>query len=324
MAEEKEKFNKKWLILIAILVLIVIIVVTIILCLPGNPASTVSALRNQEQTFLLKDTRAKILYNNFEFKVENSDVKVYSQEMEDVETVLNSMSKVVDKYEDYAVFFEMNDYFYNNYKIATEALNKLESSKSAFVSQLENVEENYDENSSDFLRKAWLDMRVNFVDLLENLSTAFNSLNKIFANSYFGLEQNLATTVALNAVADYTSQLAITFSSLEKTDTESEVVSEYAYNGGALVRAFANFASSLFNGKISNDSKNFYLDQAVASNYEKINSFYTVFDQDSFQAIIASAKLSASGVTFSKTFENVKDENGCLTSVKNFLGGNNG
>ena len=163
MAEEKKKFNKKWLILIAILVLIAIIVVTIILCLPGNPASTVSALKNEEQSFLLKDSRSRLLYTNFENKVENSEIQVYSEEMKDVEIVLDSLSKVVDKYEDYAVFFEMNDYFYNNYKPATDALNNLQVSKNAFISQLEIVEEDYDENSSDFLRKAWIEIRVNLL-----------------------------------------------------------------------------------------------------------------------------------------------------------------
>lgn len=324
MAEEKKKFNKKWLILIAILVLIAIIVVTIILCLPGNPASTVSALKNEEQSFLLKDSRSRLLYTNFENKVENSEIQVYSEEMKDVEIVLDSLSKVVDKYEDYAVFFEMNDYFYNNYKPATDALNNLQVSKNAFISQLEIVEEDYDENSSDFLRKAWIEIRVNFVDMLENFSTAFKSLNNIFANSYFGLEQNLASKLALSAINDYTSALTESFSSLENFDKENIPLSLYSYDSAALVKVFEDYVNSFFNGEISNDSKNFYLDETISFDYQKINGFYSVFNQKSFQTVIASAQFGGNAVIFTQNFEGVQDENGCLNLVKDFLGGYNG
>lgn len=324
MAEEKKKFNKKWLILIAILVLIAIIVVTIILCLPGNPASTVSALKNEEQSFLLKDSRSRLLYTNFENKVENSEIQVYSEEMKDVEIVLDSLSKVVDKYEDYAVFFEMNDYFYNNYKPATDALNNLQVSKNAFISQLEIVEEDYDENSSDFLRKAWIEIRVNFVDMLENFSTAFKSLNNIFANSYFGLEQNLASKLSLSAINDYTSALTESFSLLENSDKENIPSSLYSYDSAALVKVFEEYVNSFFNGEVSNDSKNFYLDETISFDYQKINGFYSVFNQESFQTVIASAQFGGNAVIFTQNFEGVQDENGCLNLVKDFLGGYNG
>lgn len=324
MAEEKKKFNKKWLILIAILVLIAIIVVTIILCLPGNPASTVSALRNEEQTFLLKDSRTRMLYTNFENKVENSDVQVYSDEMADVEITLDSLSKVVDKYEDYAVFFEMNDYFYDNYSPATNALNDLQSHKEAFISQLETVESDYTENSADFLRKSWIELRSNFVNILENFSTAFETLNNIFANSYFGLEQNLATRLSLNAAYDFTAALSTSFSSLASSDTEDVAIAQYSYQSRAIVNAFENYANSFFAGETANDSKNYYLDSTIASQYQKIDNFYSLFGQQSFQSVIASAQIRGEELVFTQTFEGVQDEENILTLVKNFLGGYNG
>lgn len=324
MAEEKKKFNKKCLILIAILVLIAIIVVTIILCLPGNPASTVSALRNEEQTFLLKDSRTRMLYTNFENKVENSDVQVYSDEMADVEITLDSLSKVVDKYEDYAVFFEMNDYFYDNYSPATNALNDLQSHKEDFISQLETVESDYTENSADFLRKSWIELRSNFVNILENFSTAFETLNNIFANSYFGLEQNLATRLSLNAAHDFTAALSTSFSSLASSDTEDVAIAQYSYQSGAIVNAFENYANSFFAGETANDSKNYYLDSAIASQYQKIDNFYSLFGQQSFQSVIASAQIRGEELVFTQTFEGVQDEENILALVKNFLGGYNG
>lgn len=324
MAEERKKFNKKWLILIAVLVLIAVIVVTIILCLPGNPKSTLQALKNEEKSFLLKDANARLLYTNYENKVNNSDVKAYSKEMSDVEIVLDSLSKVVDKYEDYAVFFELNDYFYNNYKPATNALNDLQKQKDAFISQLEIVEKDYTEDSADFLRQSWINTRNIFVKILENLKITSDTLNNIFENSYFGLEQNLATRTSLNAINDYISVLTTSFSALAEADKEENTITQYSYDSDGITKAFENFVNGFFSGQIATDSKNFYLEDNISSKYQEINNFYSVFSQNSFQTLIASAKISANDIIFTLLFEEVEDDKGCLELVKTFLGGYNG
>ena len=153
MEEEKKKFNKKWLIVIAILVLIAIIVVTIILCIPGNPKSAVEALKKEEKSGLLQNSTTQSLYDNFEQVVAESSISSYSQEMQDVETILLNIEVIVDKYTDYAIFFEENEYFYDNYKPLTNSLNEIQNYKSEIVSELETVKNEYNKDSSDLLRK---------------------------------------------------------------------------------------------------------------------------------------------------------------------------
>lgn len=321
--EEKKKFNKKWLIVIAILVLIAIIVVTIILCIPGNPKSAVEALKKEEKSGLLQNSTTQSLYDNFEQVVAESSISSYSQEMQDVETILLNIEVIVDKYTDYAIFFEENEYFYDNYKPLTNSLNEIQNYKSEIVSELETVKNEYNKDSSDFLRKSWINVRENFVNMLDKYCTAFSTYRDIFLNSYFGLEQNLASSLTVNAVSDYLSVLRDDFKDLAKKDTADKNFTDYSYSNRVITIAFDTFVIKT-EQEISGDINNYYFDETISQKYEKINSFYSVYNQKNLYQVISSAYLNIDTITFVKVFEGITDNEGTYLALKEFLGGQNG
>ncbi len=323
MEEEKKKFNKKWLIVIAILVLIAIIVVTIILCIPGNPKSAVEALKKEEKSGLLQNSTTQSLYDNFEQVVAESSISSYSQEMQDVETILLNIEVIVDKYTDYAIFFEENEYFYDNYKPLTNSLNEIQNYKSEIVSELETVKNEYNKDSSDFLRKSWINVRENFVNMLDKYCTAFSTYRDIFLNSYFGLEQNLASSLTVNAVSDYLSVLRDDFKDLAKKDTADKNFTDYSYSNRVITIVFDTFVTKT-DQEISGDINNYYFDETISQKYEKINSFYSVYNQKNLYQVISSAYLSIDTITFVKVFEGITDNEGTYLALKEFLGGQNG
>lgn len=323
MEEEKKKFNKKWLIVIAILVLIAIIVVTIILCIPGNPKSAVEALKKEEKSGLLQNSTTQSLYDNFEQVVAESSISSYSQEMQDVETILLNIEVIVDKYTDYAIFFEENEYFYDNYKPLTNSLNEIQNYKSEIVSELETVKNEYNKDSSDFLRKSWINVRENFVNMLDKYCTAFSTYRGIFLNSYFGLEQNLASSLTVNAVSDYLSVLRDDFKDLAKKDTADKNFTDYSYSNRVITIAFDTFVTKT-EQEISGDINNYYFDETISQKYEKINSFYSVYNQKNLYQVISSAYLNIDTITFVKVFEGITDNEGTYLALKEFLGGQNG
>lgn len=323
MEEEKKKFNKKWLIVIAILVLIAIIVVTIILCIPGNPKSAVEALKKEEKSGLLQNSTTQSLYDNFEQVVAESSISSYSQEMQDVETILLNIEVIVDKYTDYAIFFEENEYFYDNYKPLTNSLNEIQNYKSEIVSELETVKNEYNKDSSDFLRKSWINVRENFVNMLDKYCTAFSTYRDIFLNSYFGLEQNLASSLTVNAVSDYLSVLRDDFKDLGKKDTADKNFTDYSYSNRVITIAFDTFVTKT-EQEISGDINNYYFDETISQKYEKINSFYSVYNQKNLYQVISSAYLNIDTITFVKVFEGITDNEGTYLALKEFLGGQNG
>lgn len=323
MEEEKKKFNKKWLIVIAILVLIAIIVVTIILCIPGNPKSAVEALKKEEKSGLLQNSTTQSLYDNFEQVVAESFISSYSQEMQDVETILLNIEVIVDKYTDYAIFFEENEYFYDNYKPLTNSLNEIQNYKSEIVSELETVKNEYNKDSSDFLRKSWINVRENFVNMLDKYCTAFSTYRDIFLNSYFGLEQNLASSLTVNAVSDYLSVLRDDFKDLAKKDTADKNFTDYSYSNRVITIAFDTFVTKT-EQEISGDINNYYFDETISQKYEKINSFYSVYNQKNLYQVISSAYLNIDTITFVKVFEGITDNEGTYLALKEFLGGQNG
>lgn len=323
MEEEKKKFNKKWLIVIAILVLIAIIVVTIILCIPGNPKSAVEALKKEEKSGLLQNSTTQSLYDNFEQVVAESSISSYSQEMQDVETILLNIEVIVDKYTDYAIFFEENEYFYDNYKPLTNSLNEIQNYKSEIVSELETVKNEYNKDSSDFLRKSWINVRENFVNMLDKYCTAFSTYRDIFLNSYFGLEQNLASSLTVNAVSDYLSVLRDDFKDLAKKDTADKNFTDYSYSNRVITIAFDTFVTKT-EQEISGDINNYYFDETISQKYEKINSFYSVYNQKNLYQVISSAYLNIDTITFVKVFEGITDNEGTYLALKEFLGGQNG
>ena len=323
MEEEKKKFNKKWLIVIAILVLIAIIVVTIILCIPGNPKSAVEALKKEEKSGLLQNSTTQSLYDNFEQVVAESSISSYSQEMQDVETILLNIEVIVDKYTDYAIFFEENEYFYDNYKPLTNSLNEIQNYKSEIVSELETVKNEYNKDSSDFLRKSWINVRENFVNMLDRYCTAFSTYRDIFLNSYFGLEQNLASSLTVNAVSDYLSVLRDDFKDLAKKDTADKNFTDYSYSNRVITIAFDTFVTKT-DQEISGDINNYYFDETISQKYEKINSFYSVYNQKNLYQVISSAYLNIDTITFVKVFEGITDNEGTYLALKEFLGGQNG
>lgn len=323
MEEEKKKFNKKWLIIIAILVLIAIIVVTIILCIPGNPKSAVEALKKEEKSGLLQNSTTQSLYDNFEQVVAESSISSYSQEMQDVETILLNIEVIVDKYTDYAIFFEENEYFYDNYKPLTNSLNEIQNYKSEIVSELETVKNEYNKDSSDFLRKSWINVRENFVNMLDKYCTAFSTYRDIFLNSYFGLEQNLASNLTVNAVSDYLSVLRDDFKDLAKKDTADKNFTDYSYSNRVITIAFDTFVTKT-EQEISGDINNYYFDETISQKYEKINSFYSVYNQKNLYQVISSAYLNIDTITFVKVFEGITDNEGTYLALKEFLGGQNG
>lgn len=323
MEEEKKKFNKKWLIVIAILVLIAIIVVTIILCIPGNPKSAVEALKKEEKSGLLQNSTTQSLYDNFEQVVAESSISSYSQEMQDVETILLNIEVIVDKYTDYAIFFEENEYFYDNYKPLTNSLNEIQNYKSEIVSELETVKNEYNKDSSDFLRKSWINVRENFVNMLDKYCAAFSTYRDIFLNSYFGLEQNLASSLTVNAVSDYLSVLRDDFKDLAKKDTADKNFTDYSYSNRVITIAFDTFVTKT-DQEISGDINNYYFDETISQKYEKINSFYSVYNQKNLYQVISSAYLNIDTITFVKVFEGITDNEGTYLALKEFLGGQNG
>lgn len=320
---EKKPFDKRWLVVVAILVLLAIIAVTIVLCLPGNPKSAIQALQKDSSNNLFADSNVEKSYDNFEEKIKTS-VSKYSAEMKDVQLFIESVSIVVDQYNEFAFHFKENENFYDNYKPVTSNLNEIQNIKQTIKNELTNVEENLDKDSKDFLRQAWINTRVLISQMTQKYSTAFDSLNKLFKGSYFGVEQNLASQTFFNVVNDYLTVIQEKFENLCKNDTVSTALEEYDYNFSAIITSFNNFVSNLegIEDGFEYDFLNYYYKESVKSNYEKINAFYNLYKQTDLGEVISSAKTENNGITFTKTFENVEDSNGVYTALKTYLGGN--
>ena len=54
---------------------------------------------------------------------------------------------------------------------------------------------------------------------------------------------------------------------------------------------------------------------------KKVAKFYTLYQQQTFQQIILSAKLAGSDIYFTKVFEGVEDNENVYKQVQIFLGG---
>lgn len=319
---EQKPFDKKWLIIIAILVLIAIIAVTIILCLPGNPKSAIQALQKDNENNIFADRATIQSYDSFESKIKNS-VSQYSDEVADVQIFIGDVAVVVDKYNDLVLFFQENENFYDNYKPVTENLTQLQNTKNSIIGELKNVESNLNEGSKDFLRASWINMRAMVSEMTQQYLNAFISLNQIFVGSYSGIEQNLASQTFFKTINDYLVVINDSFKDLCKEDTLSDSLQDYSYDFSAVMDSFNNFIAKLQTKENSfeYDFVNYYFNETVSANYQKINEFYTLYKQDSFVDVIKSAKEENKNITFTKTFDNVEDTNGVYTSLKSYLGG---
>ena len=161
MAEKKEYTtgSRKWLIILSVLVLVAIIAVVIVLLVPGNTYSMVEVLHSHSTTSFLNVDNTSERENYDKLKAE-FDIAVtgYKQEVEDIETLSQTINNVLDFYDEYTIFAKNNGTLTQNYKSIKSNLNKASRLQDDMNEEIVTLI-SLSDNSDTYQRNAWIDLR---------------------------------------------------------------------------------------------------------------------------------------------------------------------
>lgn len=320
MADKKEYSAggaKKWLVIVGVVVLIGIIITAIVLSIPANTYSMVTALQTNQQNFFLNDKTDEQNYDSFASKISsNGTISYYSQEVGDVKVLTQSMEVVLDFYNNYMAFAKNNDTLKDNYKTIKNNLQGAIKNQNDMNEIIENSLK-LTEVSGSYLQNAWIDFRKEYYQFLNNYQVAFNSLSQCYEKCFGqSLSNNIASKTILNTVNDYMDVFAKDIKVLISTNSKGDVSqSSYSYKSHGKVVDFSNFVSTY----IARNSQmtSYMFDETLQVKYEKINQFFSLYGEKNFFNVIDSISNDKYQVT--KTYENVVDENGVYSLVKQFI-----
>lgn len=321
MAEKKDYTtgSRKWLIILSVLVLVAIIAVVIVLLVPGNTYSMVEVLHSHSTTSFLNVDNTSERENYDKLKAE-FDIAVtgYKQEVEDIETLSQTINNVLDFYDEYTIFAKNNGTLTQNYKSIKSNLNKASRLQDDMNEEIVTLI-SLSDNSDTYQRNAWIDLRVIYVDWLESMQNAITRLNTCYQGCFDpSFTNNSASTLVLNTIDDYIDVIIDDFKSVIKEDKKSGSANEtYSYTIAGKIKLFSAFVNTQLNSKNFVD---YTFDGQTKVFYDDVNQFFTLYDQEDFKYIISS--INPNGA-ITENFEDV-DAGGsltCLANTKTFLSG---
>ena len=320
MAKKKDYTtgSRKWLIILSVLVLVAIIAVVIVLLVPGNTYSMVEVLHSHSTTSFLNVDNTSERENYDKLKAE-FDIAVtgYKQEVEDIETLSQTINNVLDFYDEYTIFAKNNGTLTQNYKSIKSNLNKASRLQDDMNEEIVTLI-SLSDNSDTYQRNAWIDLRVIYVDWLENMQNAIARLNTCYQNCFDpSLTNNTASTLVLNAVDDYISVITDDFNDLIENDQKSSRIESYNYTMNGRIKLFEAYVNARLT---STNFVNYIFHQRIKNFYDDVNQFYTVYSQEDFKYLLDS--IAPNGA-FTENFDdvNVSGSLTCLANTKTFLSG---
>lgn len=320
MAKKKDYTtgSRKWLIVLSVLVLIAIIAVVIVLLVPGNTYSMVEVLHSHSTTsFLNENNRSEQENYSALMQDMSNEVTSYMQEIRDVETLSQTINIILKFYDEYIVFAQDNGTLTRNYKSIRSSLNRASRLQEDMNEEIVTII-SLSENSDTYKRNSWIDLRVIYVDWLENMQNAITRLNTCYQNCFDpSLTNNTASTLVLNAVDDYISVITDDFNDLIENDQKSSSIESYNYTMNGRIKLFEAFVNARLT---STNFVNYIFYQRIKNFYDDVNQFYTVYSQEDFKYLLDS--IAPNGA-FTENFDdvNVSGSLTCLSNTKLFLSG---
>lgn len=317
---------KKWAVMMGIVVLIAVIVVVVILCIPPNTYNAVETLNRTTQTSFLSSESEKVSYDKFENKLSQSRVNYYVQEFADIQILAESLQEVLDFYNDYLLFAEDNKTLQENYKTIKNGLNDASQSQQKLVSIISEANKLSAESTSTYLQGAVIDFRREFMNWLNYYCSAINGLNNSFKGSMGNiLENNSASQFILNTVDDYLAIIKQDFQDVVNYDKKG-VMQEYDYKGvykaTVKIKGFSLYVDKYLSTSSNNSEiKTYYFNNDLITKYQKLNNFFTLYNETNLQKIINSMKLTSGEIEISFVYENVVDDSGVYDAIKIFVKG---
>lgn len=306
---------KKWLIAIAILVLIAIIITVIVILVPANTSDAIDRLRQASQTSFLENVREQENYDKLEDQVEISKVRYYTEELQDIRTLSQSVNEVIDFYYEYIPFAEDNSTFSNNYKAIKENLENAtthQKDMNDYINDAINLEEDADTH----IQNLWIDFRVSYSKYLSCMTDAIEALNNCYQGCFSDtLSNNTASTTILNTVDDYLSVISSDFDYLTQTDTKGHTsVENYKYEIHGKIVYFSAFVSTYIANE--DDIMCYYFNSTIQDKYELVNKFFETYNMKNFTDVIDS--IDGGSLQITLTFEQ-PDNEGIYDAVKAFI-----
>lgn len=319
MAEKAKKASngnlKKILLIVGILVLIAIIVVVIVLLVPGNTYGAVERLKQTSQTSFLQNESEKNNFDKFEIKISNSAYRYYAQELQDIESLSNSINEVLDYYDEYMVFASDNKVLKKNYKtIKNNLADSVDVQKE--LNSILNEAVNLSDTADSHLKNLMLDFRSQYANYLEHMTKAIAALNKSYQGCITNnLTNNLASTIILDATDDFLTVITGEFDTLVAGDKKDYTSEDYKYESHGKIVYFNSYVDVYLVEET--DIMNYYFSTATSAKYEKINKFFEFYNQNDFTQVIDS--ISNTGNYDIELVFQTEDTEGIYAQVKDFL-----
>ncbi len=319
MAKAKENKDykasgaKKWLIIVGILVLIAIIVVVIVLCIPANTHSAIERLKQFSQSSFLESETEQVKYSKVEQKIAASTIDYYGTELDDIRVLSDGINDVLDYYDEFLVLATDNKVLSKNYKTIKNNLEDAmdyQRSLNDYMNEISNLSD----NSDSHLRNLWIDFRVTFTDYLSCMADVVDALNNCYQGCFdVNLANNLASTIILNTIDDYMSVIVTDFKEIVDTDKKNTTSRDYSYLSHGKITLMHSFVE----GYIVDDSDivEYNFSESLKSSYQKLNSFFELYNQDNLVDVIDSIET---GGNITLTFQQ-EDSDGVYAAIKEFI-----
>lgn len=320
MAEKKEYTtgSRKWLMILSILVLVAILAVVIVLLVPGNTYSMVEVLHSHSTTSFLNIDNTSERENYDKLKNE-FDIAVtgYKQEVEDVETLSQTINNILDFYDEYTIFAQNNGTLTKNYKSIKSSLNKASKLQDKMNEEIVKLI-TLSDNSDTYQRNAWIDLRVLYIDWLESMQNAITRLNTCYQKCFNpSFTNNSASTLVLNTIDDYIDVIVDEFNNLKENDKKSGSVEVYSYTIAGKVKLFNAFVR---NQVKSENFVDYTFDEQTKVFYDDVNKFFDLYSQEDFKNVIISINPNGA-ITEDFDDVNLSGSLTCFENAKSFLSG---
>ena len=320
MAEKKEYTtgSRKWLMILSILVLVAILAVVIVLLVPGNTYSMVEVLHSHSTTSFLNIDNTSERENYDKLKKE-FDIAVtgYKQEVEDVETLSQTINNILDFYDEYTIFAQNNGTLTKNYKSIKSSLNKASKLQDKMNEEIVKLI-TLSDNSDTYQRNAWIDLRVLYIDWLESMQNAITRLNTCYQKCFNpSFTNNSASTLVLNTIDDYIDVIVDEFNNLKENDKKSGSVEVYSYTIAGKVKLFNAFVR---NQVKSENFVDYTFDEQTKVFYDDVNKFFDLYSQEDFKNVIISINPNGA-ITEDFDDVNLSGSLTCFENAKSFLSG---
>ncbi len=322
--------GKRWLIAIAIIVFVAIAVVVILLCIPPNTYNAVETLNRYSRTVFLESEEESANLQNYSSKVvTNTTLRGYSQEINDIRTLTHGVDEVVDFYNNYLTYASNNKNLKKNYKPIKNNLNDAKSSQKKLAKMLGNFNEvsSSSEKATTALGNGMIDFRREYISWLKYNAKAIRALNKAFTGSLGrAMVNNVATKTILNAVNDFLSVIIDEYSIVSAEDKKDDSLSDYKYDLTSKINAFNAFVEDKIANVKASPISNYYFDERVQTQQEKLEKFKIVYGEKNFTSLIKSIIFNPDNSEYkiTKIYPQTVvdgDSEGLFDQVKIFLGG---